>query len=146
MSKAKKPDQIVFNEGTQRYDAALKPYATNVGAPAITVTDNSTWKNRNINKANKQIQSKYLELKAEYDKMMEELEYNTLVYNSRYSFEPIVGETYHLYRDKKQQPFLSIIIPDQCNFDFIGSFLLNSEYVWKKVAEEGLTKKSTLNE
>ena len=26
MSKAKKPDQIVFNEETQRYDAALKPY------------------------------------------------------------------------------------------------------------------------
>ena len=135
MSKAKKPDQIVFNEETQRYDAALKPYATNVGAPSITVTDNSTWKNRNINKANKQIQSKYLELKAEYDKMMQELEYNTLVYNSRYSFEPIVGETYHLYRDKNEKPFLSIIDPSHCNFDFIGSFVLNSEYVWKKVEE-----------
>ena len=132
MSKTKKPDQIVFNEETQRYDAALKPYATNVGAPAISITDNSTWKNRNINKANKQIKSKYLELKAAYDKMMEELEYNTLVYNSRYTFEPIVGETYHLYRDKNQQPFLSIILPEHCNFDFIGSFLLNSEYVWKK--------------
>ena len=75
MSSDKKPDQIVFNAETQRYDAALKPYATNVGAPSIQVTDNSTWKNRNINKANKQIQSKYLELKAEYEKMMSELEY-----------------------------------------------------------------------
>lgn len=135
MSKAKKPDQIVFNTETQRYDAALKPYATNVGAPAIKITDNSTWKNRNISKANKQIKAKYIELKAAYDKMMEELEYNTLVYNARYSFEPIVGETYHLYRDKNAQPFLSIIIPSECNFDFIGSFLLNSEYVWKKIAD-----------
>ena len=33
MSKDKKPDQVVFNEDTQKYDAALKPYATNVGAP-----------------------------------------------------------------------------------------------------------------
>ena len=40
MSQDKKPDQIVFNEDTQRYDAALKPYATNVGAPAIKVSDN----------------------------------------------------------------------------------------------------------
>ena len=135
MSKAKKPDQIVFNEETQRYDAALKPYATNVGAPAITVTENSTWKNRNINKANKQIKAKYIELKAEYDKMMQELEYNTLVYNARYSFEPIIGEPYHLYRDKNEKPFLSIIDPSHCNFDFIGSFVLNSEYVWKKVDE-----------
>ncbi|WP_452221292.1 DUF2452 domain-containing protein [Lacinutrix salivirga] len=135
MSKAKKPDQIVFNEHSQRYDAALKPYATNVGAPAIKVTDNSTWKNRNINKANKQIQAKYLELKAAYEKMVEELEYNTLVYNARYSFEPIVGETYHLYRDKNEKAFLSIIPPSDCNFDCIGSFLLNSEYIWKKVEE-----------
>ncbi|MBC3847732.1 DUF2452 domain-containing protein [Winogradskyella echinorum] len=132
MSKDKKPDQVVFNDETQRYDAALKPYATNVGAPAIVVTDNSTWKNRNINKANKQIKAKYLELKAEYEKMMEALEYNTLVYNSRYNFEPIVGETYHLYRDKQEKFFLSIIAPDDCNFDFVGSFELNSEFIWKK--------------
>ena len=135
MSKDKKPDQIVFNEDTQRYDAALKPYATNVGAPSIIVTNNSTWKNRNINKANKQIQAKYLELKAEYDRMIEELEFNTLVYNSRYNFEPIVGETYHLYRDKKEKFFLSIIAPSDCNFDFAGSFVLNSEFIWKKVEE-----------
>ena len=133
MSKAKKPDQIVFNDATQRYDAYLKPYATNVGAPAIQVTDNSSWKTRNIHKANKQIKAKYLELKAEYEKMMTSLEYNTLVYNARYTFEPLVGETYHLYRDKKEQPFLSIIAPTDCNFDYIGSFLLNSELIWVKV-------------
>ena len=135
MSDNKKPDSIVFNEETQRYDAALKPYGTNIGAPAIQVTDNSTWKTRNINKANKQIKAKYLELKAEYEKMMKELEYNNLVYNSRYSFEPLIGETYHLYRDKNDQPFLSIIAPSDCNFDYIGSFLLNSELIWKKVEE-----------
>ncbi|MBR9915750.1 MAG: DUF2452 domain-containing protein [Algicola sp.] len=135
MSEDKKPDQVVFNNKTQRYDAALKPYATNVGAPAIQVHGNSTWKNRNILKANKQIQAKYLELKAEYDKMIQELEYNNLVYNSRYNFEPLVGETYFLYRDKKDQPFLSIIAPSDCNFDYIGSFQLNSEFVWKKVDE-----------
>ncbi|WP_299339206.1 DUF2452 domain-containing protein [uncultured Psychroserpens sp.] len=133
MSTDKKPDQVVFDENTQRYDAALKPYATNVGAPAIQTSGNSTWKNRNIHRANQQIQAKYLELKAEYEKMMEALEYNNLVYNSRYNFEPIVGETYHLYRDKNEKPFLSIIAPSDCNFDFIGSFALNSEFVWRKV-------------
>nr|WP_321222505.1 DUF2452 domain-containing protein [uncultured Psychroserpens sp.] len=135
MSKDKKPDQVVYNEDSQRYDASLKPYATNVGAPAIKITDNSTWKNRNIQKANKQIQAKYLELKAAYDKMIEELEYNNLVYNSRYNFEPIVGEVYHLYRDSSQKSFLSIIAPNDCNFDYIGSFKLNSEFVWKKINE-----------
>ncbi|OIQ23155.1 DUF2452 domain-containing protein [Lacinutrix sp. MedPE-SW] len=132
MNKKKKPDNIVFNEETQQYDASLKPYATNVGAPAITATENITWKNKNILKANKQIEAKYLELQAEYKKMMQELEYNNLVYNAKFNFEPIIGNTYHLYRDKKKQPFLSIIPPNECNFDFIGSFYLNSELIWKK--------------
>ncbi|WP_204345716.1 DUF2452 domain-containing protein [Psychroserpens algicola] len=134
MSKAKKPDQVVFNEATQRYDASLKPFATNVGAPSIQVSDTSSWKDRNVHKANKQIQAKYVELKAAYDQMVEELEYNTLVYNARYNFEPIVGETYHLYRDTHDAPFLSILTPDSNNFDYIGSFQLTSELLWKKVA------------
>lgn len=133
MSKAKKPDQVVFDEEQQSYDAALKPYATNVGAPAIQVEDVTAWKKRNIHKANKQLKTKYLEIKAQYDAMLEELEYNNLVYSARFNFEPIVGETYHLYRDKKEQPFLSIIAPSDCNFDYIGSFELNSEQMWKKV-------------
>ena len=135
MSKDKKPDQVVFNEATKKYDAALKPYATNLGAPAIEITDTTTWKNKNIYKANKQIQAKYLELKAEYDKMMQELEYNNLVYNARFNFEPIIGETYHLYKDKNSEPFLSIIAPDHCNFDYLGSFYLNSEQLWKKTED-----------
>lgn len=133
MAKEKKPDQVVFDDNTERYDASLKPYATNVGAPSIEVIDTSSWKDRNVNKANKHIHAKYMELKAEYDKMIEDLEYNSLVYNARYNFEPIVGETYHLYRDKNEEPFLSILTPDTCNFDHIGSFQLNSEHLWIKV-------------
>jgi hypothetical protein len=30
---------------------------------------------------------------------MEEYEWNELVYNSKFSFEPVIGEIYHLYRD-----------------------------------------------
>lgn len=135
MSENKKPDQVVFNEEDNRYDASLKPYATDLGAPSIETTDTSLWKNKNIYKANKQIHAKYLELKAEYEKMIEELEYNNLVYNARFNFEPIIGEIYHLYSDKNEEPFLSIIAPSDCNFKFLGSFYLNSELLWKKKSE-----------
>jgi hypothetical protein len=135
MNKEKKPDQVVFNRETQSYDASLKPYATNVGAPAITVTDNITWKNKNINIANKVIKAKYLELKAEYEKMINELDYNNLIYNAKFNFQPLIGETYHLYNDKNSNPFLSIIAPTECNFEFLGSFYLNSEQLWIKVEE-----------
>ncbi len=133
MPKKKKPDHIVFNEENQQYDAALRPYSTNLGAPAITTTDTVAWKNTNIHQVNKQVKAKYDELKAQYDLLMEQFEYNNLVYSAKFSFEPVIGEIYHLYRDKKEQPFLSIISPDECSFDHIGTFRLNADKMWEKL-------------
>ena len=47
MATRKKPDNVVFDTETQKYDAALKPYATNVSAPIITASDTIAWKNYN---------------------------------------------------------------------------------------------------
>ena len=134
MSDKKKPDNIVFDTKSNRYDAALKPYATNVGAPSITTNDTVAWKNTNIHKINKYIHARYSELKSAYDALMIEYEHNNLLYRAKFNFEPIVGETYHLYRDKKEQAFLSVIAPNECNFDFVGSFHLKAGKVWEKTS------------
>ena len=70
MSSEKKPDNVVFNDENQTYDAALKPYATNVGAPVITTTDTVAWKNRSINKINHKVSTRYFELKRQYEELM----------------------------------------------------------------------------
>jgi hypothetical protein len=133
MTENKKPDNVVFNTETQKYDASLKPYATSVGAPIIIPTDTVAWKNRSINKINHKVSAKYLELKAEYENMMQEFEYNKLIFNSKFSFEPIIGEVYHLYQRENTESFLSLISPEQCNFKSIGSFYLNASQVWEKI-------------
>lgn len=135
MTEEKKPDNVVFNTENKRYDAALKPYATSVGAPVITATDSTAWKNRSINKVNHKINAKYLQLKAEYEKMIKEFEDNTLIFNSEFTFEPVIGEVYHLYQRKEGNSFLSLIAPEQCNFNHIGSFYLNVDQTWEKVNE-----------
>ena len=133
MGENKKPDQVVYDEESKKYTAALMPYATNIGAPVITTGDTIAWKNRNIHKVNTQINTKYLELKAEYDAMMAQFEYNKLVYSAKFNFEPLSGETYHLYRNKNKEPFLSVISPEECNFDFVGSFRLKADQMWEKI-------------
>lgn len=132
MVESKKPDNVVFNTENQKYDASLKSYATDVGAPVITTTDTLAWKNRSINKVNHKVKTRYLELKAEYDKMIEEFEYNKLIFNARFSFEPTIGETYHLYKRENGESFLSLIAPDQCTFHALGSFYLNADQIWQK--------------
>ena len=133
MAVDKKPDNVVFNSETQKYDAAIKPYGTSVGAPVITTTDTVAWKNRSIRKVNQKVQTKYLELKAEYEKMMEEFEYNNLIFNAKFTFEPIIGDVYHLYKRENGETFLSIIAPNECNFNAMGSFYLNADQIWEKV-------------
>ena len=133
MTSSKKPDNVVFNSETQKYDAAIKPYATSLGAPVIIPTDTVAWKNRSINKINHKVTAKFLELKAEYENMIQEFEYNKLIFNAKFSFEPIIGEVYHLYKRKNKETFLSLISPEQCNFNSLGSFYLNADQIWEKI-------------
>ena len=132
-SKEKKPDQVVFDEETQKYSASLTPYATNLGAPAIIPDDVTSWKNSNISKVNHQFKSQFDDLKAQYDTMMQQFEYNNLIYSAKFSFEPVLGENYHLYRKENGNVWLSLISPNECKWDFVGTFRLNSDKMWERM-------------
>ena len=131
----KKPDQVVYDENEEKYNAGLLPYATNASAPKITSSDLTGWKNTNIHKANNQIKTEYEKLKSAYDRLMKQYEYNSLIYSAEFSFEPIVGKIYHLYIKENKQTFLSIISPNECSFKYKGSFKLNDDKIWEKVNE-----------
>lgn len=128
MSK-NKPDNIVYSE-TEGYYANILPYAANVGAPAIRIDDLVSWKSRGITKVNKEFQSKFNELQLQYQRLVEEFEWNELVYSAKFSFEPVVGEIYHLYRNADGSNFLSLIGPLEWNKEHIGTFKLNSDKKW----------------
>ncbi|GEQ85562.1 GTP-binding protein [Patiriisocius marinistellae] len=136
----KKPDQVVYDEETQKYAASLIPYATNLGAPAIIPDDVTSWKNSNINKVNHQFKSQFDELKAQYDLMMKQFEYNNIIYSAKFSFEPILGKTYHLYRKANGDVWLSLISPKECNWDFVGTFRLNSNKMWERLEENTVSE------
>ena len=92
-----------------------------------------TKRNDGVDRVNKQFKSKFDEIKNAYQELMTQFEYNDLVYNAKFNFEPIIGEIYHLYNNKNEEPFLSIISPDQCRFHHLGSFRLNSQKMWEKL-------------
>lgn len=125
----KKPDNIVYSE-TEGYNANLLPYGTSVGAPAIRIDDLVSWKSRGIQNVNKELAIKFNELKAQYESLIEEFEWNELVYNAKFSFEPVVGEIYHLYRSANGSNFLSLIGPQEWNREHVGTFKLNSDKKW----------------
>lgn len=136
MSEDKKPDYVVYDEETGTYNAALLPYSSGVAAPKITTPDITSWKQTNINKVNHEIKSQFDQLKEQYDAMVKKFEDNQLVYGAKFSFEPIVGEIYHLYTGRKDGlPFLSVIHPSECSWDFVGTYRLTSEKLWEEISE-----------
>ena len=105
--KKKKPDNIVYDHESDSYNASILPYSTSVGAPSIQIEDNKSWKERGVAKVNKKIKTRFNELKQEYDKLIDEFKWNDLIYNSKFSFEPVIGETYYLYLNNSNDHFLS---------------------------------------
>lgn len=128
----KRPDNVVFSE-EKGYNASLLPYGTNTSAPAIVLEDVDSWKFRGVNKVNKQLTTKFNELKLEYQRLVEEYQWNDLVYKAKFSFEPVIGETYHLYIGNDGGVFLSLISPSEWNRECIGSFQLDSSQKWIKL-------------
>ena len=123
---SKKPDNVADSPG-------LLPYGSNVGAPAIKQEDVSLWKNEKVNKTNQYFHTRYEEIKEEYRKLIEEFEWNKLVYESKFTFTPIKGHTYHLYQKEQGGLFLSLIEPELWNQIFVGSFKLDSNDKWIKI-------------
>ena len=72
-------------------------------------------------------------MKEEFQKLIDEVNWNDLVYTSKYSFIPVMGEIYHLYIKDDESMFLSLISPDQWRQKHIGSFKLDSTQKWIKV-------------
>lgn len=130
MEDEKKPDLVAWDKERGYYSRDLT-YGTNIGAPAIKLDDVKGWRQIHVYDVNNQFKTKYEELKAEAEKLIEDYNWNELIYNkAEYSFLPVVGHTYHLYIRENQTIFLSMIEPTSWNKKHIASFTLNSSNKW----------------
>lgn len=133
MPKRKKPDIVVWDEERGYYAKELT-YGSNLSAPVIKIDDVKGWRQKEVTNVNNQFLNKYEELKTEASKLLEEYKWNELIYTHvEYSFLPVIGHTYHLYKRPNEVLFLSLIEPNQWKMEYIGSFKLDSSNKWNKL-------------
>lgn len=130
---SKYPDNVAWDDQEERWVANILPYASNVGAPVIKPENIDSWRQRGVTKVNHHLETKFLELKDEYNKLVEEFKWNDLVYNAKFNFEPVIGEIYHLYTGNDNENFLSLISPNEWKRECLGSFQLNADQKWTKI-------------
>ena len=129
MAKSKKfADNVVYNYETEEFDASLKPYGTNISAPAIVPNDMSTLKGRAISAAEKQKLKKQAEIIMEQAKEVQErVNVSKVIYEADFNIEPVIGEHYYLYQRKDSSHFLSLIAPQYWHVVDPGTFLAEVE-------------------
>jgi hypothetical protein len=128
---SKYPDNVAWDDEEEKWIAHILPYASNVGAPVIKPDNIDSWRERGVSKVNHHLESKFLELKDQYLSLVEEFRWNDIIYNAKFSFEPVVGEVYYLY-ESNDGHFLSLISPNEWDKECIGSFRLNADQRWTK--------------
>lgn len=124
---------MVWSEERGYYPRELT-YGSNLGAPAIKLDNVAGWKASNIQTVNQEFETRYNELMEEARKLKQEYEWNDLIYSKvQYSFQPTLGQVYHLYSREDRSLFLSIIDPKSWNMQYVGSFKLDSSNKWIKI-------------
>lgn len=156
-SPAHKPDsatsepsveEAVLIEGQTYYtgEAAFAPIALHVGSPVIRPIDKGKMKSRSLETAREQAEQQMVMLRRQADVLMQQaraienrLKLAEEVYSSDMAFEPVVGQTYHLYTRKNGQKALSMIGPEEWGRSspfhaFITSVRLLGDKTWEAVA------------
>lgn len=107
-------------------------YPTSRLGAKIVPQDLTSFKTRGIGKVERELQQELVELRERYLAVIDSFNWNKLIYEAHYRFEPIIGETYYLYEVEGQHQ-LSMIEPEQWHQRWLGSFRLNSDARWEPV-------------
>lgn len=135
MDKKKKPDLVVWDE-KNGYNSNMKEYPTNIGAPSFQLPNVSLIRTEASKKMMSVFDREREELIMKAEKLSQEFNDSLMVWESKISFEPIVGKTYYLY-DFNGVKTLSLISPNEWNKQdcSLGGFILNSENKWIRINE-----------
>ena len=132
MKSSKKPDNVAWNEESQEYISKLLPYAISNSSPVISIPNVDSFKKKGVDKVSKQFQAELADLQNKIKAFVDLATDTQMVYSAKFKFEPIVGETYHLYQGEKES-FLSLIEPNSWNKKHVGSFRLSGDYKWERL-------------
>jgi hypothetical protein len=128
----KKPDLVVWDE-KNGYDAKLKSYPTSNSAQKFDLPNVPLFRNLSSKKMMDVFNREQQEIRERIEKLYDEYNTSIMIWESKISFEPIVGKSYFLYNFAGELT-LSLISPNEWGRgnDFVGEYILNSDNKWIK--------------
>lgn len=111
----------------------LMTYPHHVAAPKIEPVDLSAFNSLQAHKVTKSLQKRTEEITKLILQLQEDYTTNLQLYSAARSFEPVLGNVYHLYEKTDGTHFLSLISPNEWRQKYMYSGSLNSDGTWSRV-------------
>ena len=134
-------DKVTENPG-------LIPYPHTIGSPAFLPNKEGALRSSSMKAMEEQcdiqldqIKEQIALLSKQAQEIKDRYEISKAVYSSRMSFEPVVGEIYHLYARSEGEFVLSMVAPNQWGKTipfkhYVSSVKLLGDKTWKVVKED----------
>jgi hypothetical protein len=127
-----KDDNVVHSEERGYYSSTLT-HGTTLSSPPIKIENTLGWKNEKLIQLKHNFDTELNNIQKQYDELVQSWMINERVYSAKCSFIPVVGNIYHLYLNRHNEEFLSIISPNEWDMEWIGSYELNIDGKWKEI-------------
>lgn len=131
------PDPIETDLAQETPRGNFLPYPSSRLGAKIVPQDLTSFKSRGISKVERSLQQELVELREKYLQVIDAFNWNKIIYEAHFGFEPVIGEIYHLY-EVEGKHHLSMIEPESWHQKWVGSFRLNADGRWQleKASEE----------
>jgi hypothetical protein len=129
-SRMTNADPIDFDLAQTEPRGNYLPYPVSRLAAKIIPQDLTNFKSRGVSRVERELQQELIELRERYMRVIDAFNWNKLLYEAKFGFEPVIGEMYHLY-DVDGNYHLSMIEPESWHQRWIGSFRLNADGRWQ---------------
>jgi len=98
------------------------------------VENDKNWAVPFVNEVQREFEERFDVIRMSYDQLMDEVYWNNMVYSAKINFKPVIGKTYHLYKNYEDKIYLSLISPNEWKImDHLGSFRFEHTGKWIKV-------------
>lgn len=93
---------------------------------------NSNWVIPYVENVKSEFDTRFEKIKTEYEQLIDEVYWNNIIYSIKLRFQPVIGNTYYLYKENENY-FLSMISPSEWKREHVGTFKLNYTGKWIKI-------------
>jgi hypothetical protein len=127
---------------------SVLPYASSVGSVAVRPTKEGVIKHKSLQAMDEQTNMQLTQIREQIDLLARQAqaivkrkELSLMIYDAKLNFRPLIGNVYHLYRQRDDSFLLSMVAPKEWGGsgpfkEFVTSAKLLADHTWLEVEAE----------